>query len=91
MSSQITFGRVNADEARIFHDGDHVGDLYLHSDILNAGRHYYIVHLSEDPRGPIRIHDRGTHPRDCCTPRAYTSPMAVMVAVSGSVAWSGLQ
>ena len=74
MSSQITFGRVNADEARIFHDGDHVGDLYLHSDILNAGRHYYIVHLSEDPRGPIRIHDRA-HIREIAAHRVRTHPL----------------
>ena len=38
MTSQITFGRVNADEARIYQDGDHVGDLYRQRDILNAGR-----------------------------------------------------
>ena len=74
MSSQITFGRVNADEACIFHDGDHVGDLYRHPDILNAGRHYYIVHLSEDPRGPIRIHDRA-HIREIAAHRVRTHPL----------------
>ena len=46
MSSQITFRRVGADEARIYDaDGDHVGDLFRHPDILNAGRHVFILHL----------------------------------------------
>ena len=72
--SHIIFKRVAPDEARIFYDGDHVGDLYCHPDILNAGRHYYIVHLSEDPRGPIRIHDRA-HIREIAAHRVRTHPL----------------
>ena len=60
MSSQITFRRVSTDEARIYDaDGDHVGDLFRHPDILNAGRHVFILHLDEDPRGPVTVNERG--------------------------------
>ena len=59
MSSQITFTRVGDNEARIHDgDGDHVGDLYRQDDILNPGEVFYVVHLSEDPRGPVRVHQR---------------------------------
>ena len=56
--SQVSFKRITPTESRIFADGDHVGDVYRQEDILNPGRHYYVVHLSEDPRGPRRVHDR---------------------------------
>ena len=58
MSSQITFKRTGVDEARVYQDGDHVGDVYLQDDILNRGAVFYVVHLSEDPRGPVRVHER---------------------------------
>ena len=56
--SQVSFKRITPTESRIFADGDHVGDVYRQEDILNPGRYYYVVHLSEDPRGPRRVHDR---------------------------------
>ena len=57
--SRITFKRAAEDEWRVYdHDGDHVGDVFLQSDILNPGAHYYIVHLDDDPRGWTRVHDR---------------------------------
>ena len=56
--SSITFRRVAPDEARIYQDSDHVGDLYRQDDILAPGAVYYVVHLDEDPRGPVRIHER---------------------------------
>ena len=56
--SGITFTRVAPDEARVYQDGEHVGDLYRHADILAPGAVYYVVHLHEDPRGPVRIHER---------------------------------
>ena len=60
MSRQITFRQVSADEARIHDaDGAHVGDLFRHPDIFNAGRHVFILHLDEDPRGPVTVHERG--------------------------------
>ena len=59
MSSTITFTRVGPDEARIHGaDGDHVGDLFRQPDILEAGSFYFVIHLDEDPRGPVRVHER---------------------------------
>ncbi len=58
MSSDIRFRRVGENEARVYQDGDHVGYLYRHDDILNRGEVFYVVHLSEDPRGPVRVHER---------------------------------
>ncbi len=59
MSSTITFTRVGDDEVRIHDaDGDHVGDLFRRSDILNPGSSYFVIHLDEDPRGPVRVHQR---------------------------------
>ena len=56
---QVTFKRVADDEARIYDvEGDHVGDVYAQDDILHPGRRVYLVHLSEDPRGFVRVHDR---------------------------------
>ena len=59
MSSTVTFTRVGDNEARIHDaDGDHVGDLFRQPDILHQGEYFYVVHLSEDPRGPVRVHER---------------------------------
>ena len=58
MSSDIAFKRFSADEVRVYQDGDHVGDVYRQDDILNRGTVFYVVHLSEDPRGPVRVHER---------------------------------
>ena len=55
----ITFKRIAPDESRIYDGaGDHVGDVYALDDPLCAGARYFVVHLEEDPRGPIRVHDR---------------------------------
>ena len=56
--NRIDFRRVAPDEARIYQDGDHVGDLYRQDDILVPGSSYYVIHLNEDPRGPKRVHER---------------------------------
>ena len=58
MSSDIRFRRVSENEARVYQDSDYVGDVFRHDDILNAGEVFYVVHLSEDPRGPVRVHER---------------------------------
>ena len=56
---QVTFKRITPEESRIYDaDGDHVGDVYAQDDILDPGRRVYVVHLSEDPRGFVRVHDR---------------------------------
>ena len=56
--SAITFKRITPSESRIYQNGDHVGDLYRHDNILNPGSHCYVIHLSEDHRGPKRVQDR---------------------------------
>ncbi len=58
MSSDIGFRRVGENEARVYQDGDYVGDVSRHDDILVDGAVFYVVHLSEDPRGPVRVHER---------------------------------
>ena len=57
--SHITFKRVRADESRIYDaDGEYVGDVYAHNDILNPGQRVYLVLLEGDPRGWKAVHDR---------------------------------
>ena len=58
MSSDIRFRRVGENEARVYQDGDYVGDVFRQDDILKPGEVFYVVHLSEDPRGPVRVHER---------------------------------
>ena len=59
MSSTVTFTRVSNDEARIHDvDGDYVGDLFRQRDILNPASSFFVIHLSDDPRGPVRVHER---------------------------------
>lgn len=72
--SDITFRRVAPDEARILADGEHVGDLYRQDDILKPGAVFYVVHLSEDPRGPIRVHERALI-REVAENRVRTHPL----------------
>ena len=54
----ITFRRIDRNEWRVYQDGDILGDVCRVADILNAGAHYYVIHLSEDYRGPVRVHER---------------------------------
>ena len=54
----ITFKRVTPEESRIYQDGTVIGEVYREDDILNAGTHYYVIHLSEDYRGPVRVQER---------------------------------
>ena len=59
MSSTVNFTRVGANEARIHDaDGDYVGDLFRQRDILQPASSFFVIHLSEDPRGPLRVHER---------------------------------
>ena len=57
--SRISFKRITPHESRIYDAGDCVGDVYRQDDILNAGEHFYVIHLSEDRRGPVRVRERG--------------------------------
>ena len=55
---QVSFQRVADDEARILADGEYVGDLYRQRDILSPDAVLYIVHLENDARGFVRVHER---------------------------------
>ncbi len=50
----VTFRRIAPDDSRIYHDGE----VYRLADCLKHGSHYYVIHLDEDFRGPIRVHQR---------------------------------
>ena len=66
-------GATAPDEARILHDGESVGSLYRQRDILAPGKSFYVIHLDEDWRGPIRVHDRA-RVRDTILDRIETHP-----------------
>ena len=70
----VTFQNVADDEARIFADGEYVGDLFRHRDILNPGSPVYVVHLSEDPRGFVRVHER-SRIREVAEQRLLSHPL----------------
>ena len=55
--TDVTFKRIDRHEWRIFQDRDIVGDVLRMPDILDPGRSLFVVHLSEDHRGPVRVHD----------------------------------
>ena len=54
----IHFKRTLPDHAHMYHDQELVGELTKQPDLLNAGSFFYIVHLFDDLRGPVRVHDR---------------------------------
>ena len=56
--TDLTFRRITPEESRIYQDGTIVGEVYRQEDILNPGAHYYVIHLSEDHRGPVKVRDR---------------------------------
>ena len=55
---QVSFKRITPEESRIFADGDYVGDVYRQPDILSSGAVFYVIHLEDDPRGFVRVHER---------------------------------
>ena len=56
--TDLTFKRTAPDEVRIYRDGEYIGDIYKDEDILEPGRHHYLIWLSEDWRGWKRITER---------------------------------
>ena len=56
--SQLTFKRITPELSRIYDDDGCVGEVYSQPDILRPGRRCFHIHLSEDPRGPLRVFDR---------------------------------
>ena len=56
--ARIEFKRRTPEESAIYDDGDLVGEVYRQESAIEDEPHYYVVHLSEDPRGPKRIYAR---------------------------------
>ena len=72
--NRITFKRVAPDESRIYDaDGEYVGDVFAHDDILNPGQRVFIIHLDDDPRGWTRVHER-SRVREVADQRLRTHP-----------------
>ena len=55
--STIAFGKGAPNEWRILRDGEHVGDIHRQRDILDSTSSFFTIHLDEDPRGFVRVHD----------------------------------
>ncbi len=58
-STDLTFRLAAPDEVRVYRDGEHIGDIFKDEDILEPGRHHYLIWLAEDWRGWKRVTDRG--------------------------------
>ena len=56
--SRIEFKRRTSEESAIYDNGDLVGEVYRMESALEDEQPFYVVHLSEDPRGPRRIYVR---------------------------------
>ena len=56
--TNLTFALGAPDEVRIYRDGQYIGDIYKDEDILNPGRHHYLIWLAEDWRGWKRVTER---------------------------------
>ena len=54
----IRFKRTLPDHAHIYHGQELVGEVTRQPDLLNAGSWLYVIHLFDDMRGPVRVHDR---------------------------------
>ena len=72
--TDIAFRRITPEESRVYFDGGFVGEVHRHDDILNPGSHYYVCWLDEDPRGPVRIHER-SRIRETVAERILTHPL----------------
>ena len=70
---RVTFKRVGEDEARVYADSEHVGEVYRQRDVLRQGAVLYIVHLEDDPRGWCRVYRRDRL-REVCAERIRTHP-----------------
>ena len=73
--SHVTFvKRISSDESRVYDaDGEYVGDVYSHDDILNPGQRVYLVLLEDDPRGWATVRDRARIP-EVATERLLSHP-----------------
>ncbi len=72
--SRVTFKRIASDQANIYdEDGDLVGEVFRHLDVLNPGQFYFLVWLHDDPRSYVRVHDR-SRIREMAEHRLATHP-----------------
>ena len=71
--SHLTIKRVTPEQSRIYDDDGCVGEVYRQPDILNPSKHYYVISMDEDPRGPLRVFDR-SRIRDQARLRLLTHP-----------------
>ena len=73
--THITFRRVTTEQSSIHdEDGDFVGEVFRQPDILNPGKHCYLIWLTEDPRGFARVHER-SRIREVARQRLSTHPL----------------
>ncbi len=56
--THIAFKRITPELSRIYDDDGCVGEVFRQPDVLHPGRHYYVIWLEDDPRGPYRVFDR---------------------------------
>ena len=56
--ASIDIRELAPDEARIYADGDLVGEIFRDESAFEDEPAFYTVHLSEDPRGPRRVYAR---------------------------------
>ena len=72
--SHVTFKRISEEESRIYDaEGDYVGDVYAHDDVLSPGQRVYLVLLEDDPRGWATVRDRARI-RETAEQRLLTHP-----------------
>ena len=55
---RLEFHRTDDDEVSIRKDGSLIGHIYKHEDVLDSGRHFYLIWLTEDHRGWKKVTDR---------------------------------
>ena len=55
---RIEFRRTGDDEVSIYQDDDLIGHIHRDEDILDPGRHYFLIWLAEDHRGWKKVTDR---------------------------------
>ena len=54
----IHFKRTLPDHAHMYDGKELVGELTMQPDLLKEGSYFYVIHLFDDFRGPVRVHDR---------------------------------
>ena len=57
-TTDLAFKLAAPDEVRVYRDGQHIGDIFKHEDILNPGQFDYLIWLVEDWRGWKRVTER---------------------------------